>query len=99
MPVTEQEAVLRRLVADAGIADDEIVEQRFLARLTVMGGFPTAAAGGLAGRPPVEVEGHDAVLIAGDWVGPQGMLSDAALASGQAAGRLAAARAAKISVG
>jgi hypothetical protein len=32
------------------------------------------------------------VLLAGDWVGPNGLLSDAALASGHAAG-LAALRA------
>jgi len=31
------------------------------------------------------------VLVAGDWVGPRGHLADAALASGEDAGRLAAA--------
>jgi len=30
------------------------------------------------------------VLVAGDWVGPRGHLADAALASGEDAGRLAA---------
>jgi hypothetical protein len=31
------------------------------------------------------------VLVAGDWVGPEGHLADAALASGEAAGRRAVA--------
>jgi pyruvate/2-oxoglutarate dehydrogenase complex dihydrolipoamide dehydrogenase (E3) component len=30
------------------------------------------------------------VYVAGDWVGPDGMLADAAFASGRAAGRAAA---------
>jgi hypothetical protein len=34
--------------------------------------------------------GVPGVTLAGDWVGPDGLLGDAALASGRAAGRLAA---------
>jgi hypothetical protein len=45
---------------------------------------------GLAGRVDVGDTGHDGVLVAGDWVGPRGHLADAALASGEDAGRLAA---------
>jgi pyruvate/2-oxoglutarate dehydrogenase complex dihydrolipoamide dehydrogenase (E3) component len=30
------------------------------------------------------------IYVAGDWVGPEGMLADASLASGQAAGAAAA---------
>ncbi len=30
--------------------------------------------------------GHPGILLAGDWVGPDGLLADAALASGHAAG-------------
>jgi hypothetical protein len=34
--------------------------------------------------------GHEGVLVAGDWVGADGHLADAALASGEDAGRRAA---------
>ena len=39
--------------------------------------------------------GLPGAFVAGDWVGPVGMLADAALASGAHAGRLAAARSAR----
>jgi hypothetical protein len=45
---------------------------------------------GLAGRAPVAVRGAPGVYVAGDWAGPRGWLSDASLASGEQAGRLAA---------
>jgi phytoene dehydrogenase-like protein len=69
----------------------EVVRQRrFLPRMTVTHDLPTAAAGGLAGRATVEVSGIANLYIAGDWVGSDGMLADAALASGKRAGLLAA---------
>ena len=64
--------------------------------MVVTGAIPTAANGGLAGRPAAEVPGLPGAFVAGDWVGPVGMLADAALASGVHAGRLAAARSARI---
>lgn len=88
--------VRRRLAALAttmGVATDDVVEERFLGRMTVCGATPTAAAGGLAGRPHVAVPGRPGVFVAGDWVGPTGMLADAAIASGAVAGRAAAAAA------
>lgn len=45
---------------------------------------------GLAGRPGVAVQGADGIYVAGDWVGQSGWLADAAMASGQRAGLLAA---------
>jgi phytoene dehydrogenase-like protein len=96
MPAEAQQRMLRDLAADSGIIDDDIVEQRFLARMVVTGAMPIAAQGGLAGRPPAEVPGLPGAFVAGDWVGPVGLLADAALASGAHAGRLAAARSAKI---
>jgi hypothetical protein len=45
---------------------------------------------GLAGRPAVAVPRSPGAYLAGDWVGASGWLSDAAMASGQHAGRLAA---------
>ena len=50
----------------------------------------TAERGGRAGQPTVEVPGRPGAFVAGDWVGPDGHLGDAALASGATAGRLAA---------
>lgn len=70
----------------------QIVRQRrFLPRMTVTHDLPTAAAGGLAGRAGVEVPGIAHLYVAGDWVGNEGLLADAALASGKRAGLLAAA--------
>jgi len=63
---------------------------RFLHRVVAATDIPTAGTGGLAGRPPTAVPGMPGVFVAGDWVGPHGLLADAALASGAAAGRAAA---------
>jgi phytoene dehydrogenase-like protein len=82
-------AELRRFATLAGIADDQIVAERFLAVHVVSHVLPDPQ-GGLAGRPAVAVPGSPGVYLAGDWVGPSGWLSDAAMASGQHAGMLAA---------
>ena len=63
---------------------------RFLHRVVAATDIPTAETGGLAGRPPTAVPEVPGVHVAGDWVGPRGLLADAALASGAAAGRAAA---------
>ena len=96
MAAADQQQLLRDLASDAGVSDDDIVEQRFLAHMVVTGAIPTAATGGLSGRATAEVPGVPGAFVAGDWVGPVGMLADAALASGAHAGRLAAARSARI---
>lgn len=92
----EQRAHLRAVVRQAGIGDDDVVTERFLARMVVATAIPTAAGGGLAGRPGTQVPGLPATFVAGDWVGPEGLLADAALASGADAGRRAAAMAATL---
>jgi phytoene dehydrogenase-like protein len=74
----------------AGIADEQIVEQRFLAAMVVTHQLPSPE-GGLAGRPTVAMPGAAGMFLAGDWVGPTGWLADAAISSGSHAGRLAAA--------
>jgi phytoene dehydrogenase-like protein len=89
---------LRRLAAQAGVTDDDIVTERFLASMTVTGAIPAAARGGLAGRPALDATGHPGVLLAGDWVGPTGLLADAAVASGREAGRAAARRSGTMAV-
>lgn len=82
-------AQLRRHAGSAGITDDQIVEERFLADMVVTHWLPGPEEG-LAGRPDVTSTGVDGVYLAGDWVGPSGWLSDAAMASGHRAGELAA---------
>lgn len=54
--------------------------------------LPTAGRGGLPGRPGPDVPEAPGVLVAGDWVGPAGLLVDATLASAVAAGNRAAER-------
>lgn len=85
-------------VARLGVRTADIAASRFLARMVVGGAIPRAATGGLAGRPPVTASGQRDILIAGDWVGPEGLLADASLASGHHAARLALQRIDKASV-
>lgn len=94
----EQRTWLRKAATDAGITDGDVVEERFLAEMVVTGGLPTAAGGGLAGRPAVDDPRRPGVLLAGDWVGTVGLLSDAAVASGSEAGRQATLRSATMEV-
>lgn len=84
---------LQVLADHAGIRPADVLADRFLASMVVCGGTPTAAGGGLAGRPLVQVPGATGLFLAGDWVGDVGMLADAAVASGVRAGRSAAAAA------
>jgi phytoene dehydrogenase-like protein len=68
---------------------DVLVEKRFLPSMIATNALVTAARGGLAGRPGHEVPGVAGLYLAGDWVGPTGMLADAALAGARAAVALA----------
>jgi hypothetical protein len=45
-------------------------------------------------RPSIDVDGVPGVHVAGDWVGPDGLLLDAVVASADAAGRRAGERSA-----
>jgi hypothetical protein len=54
--------------------------------MVVASTMPRAGNGGLPGRPSAGAGGLDGVFVAGDWVGPDGLLADAALASGRPAG-------------
>jgi phytoene dehydrogenase-like protein len=62
---------------------EQVTLERFLPRMVAVSAIPTPAGGGLAGRPPVEL--GDGLYLAGDWIGPEGWLVDAAIASGAAA--------------
>jgi phytoene dehydrogenase-like protein len=68
---------------------EHVVDWRHGQRLVVAHGRPLPGRG-LSGRPPVAVPDLPRVYVAGDWVGSDGMLADAAFASGRAAGRAAA---------
>lgn len=85
----DDRALAERYLGYAGVRDEDVVTSRFLAHLHVCGAAPVASAGGLPGRPGVTVGGG--VFVAGDWVGPEGLIGDAALASGEAAARAALA--------
>jgi hypothetical protein len=50
---------------------------------------PTPADGGLAGRPGPVLAELPRVFIAGDWVGEEGQLADASVASARRAAALA----------
>jgi len=66
-----------------------VVASRFLPEMTVVHAIPEAQRG----RPDVDALGMPHIAIAGDWVGPEGMLADAAVASGLRAARALTRRA------
>jgi phytoene dehydrogenase-like protein len=93
VPAADPEAVEREL---EGLLDRvqpgwalEVVHRRFIPHLVVSHDVGSAAAGGLAGRATVTLPGQAGVYLAGEWVGSEGLLADAALASGRAAARAA----------
>ena len=65
----------------------------FSRQLMPMTHIPSAASGGLEGRPDVATALRS-VFLAGDWVGPTALLADAAIVSGHRAGHAAVATAA-----
>lgn len=67
---------------------DVLVDRRLLPKMVVAHAVPTAAMGGLAGRPAVSVPETPQLYLAGDWVGGDGMLADASFASGREAAEL-----------
>jgi phytoene dehydrogenase-like protein len=78
-----------------------VVARQFLPGLTVAHSTPRADESGLSGRPAGQVDGQPNVFLAGDWVGPHGMLADASAASAREAARrvVAALSARSIRVG
>ncbi len=77
----ETRATLRAHAAAMGIAEDDIEMERYLHRLVVATGMPLAERGGMVGRPGSVVAERPGVFVAGDWVGPRGLLADASAAS------------------
>jgi phytoene dehydrogenase-like protein len=64
--------------------------RQFLPAMPAISSIPLAAKGGMNGRPGVAVQCAEGLFVSGDWVGPVGMLADAAAASGRSAGEAAA---------
>jgi glycine/D-amino acid oxidase-like deaminating enzyme len=62
---------------------EQVTLERFLPRMVPVTAIATPGNGGLAGRPAVDR--GEGLYLAGDWVGPEGWLVDAAMASGAAA--------------
>ena len=64
---------------------DALVKRQYLPRIEAVGTLPTAREGGFSGRPGSRVTGLDNLYLAGDWVGPEGFLIDASMASARRA--------------
>ena len=67
---------------------DVLIDRQYLPRIEAVGALPTAKGGGFAGRPGPRVPGLEDLYLAGDWVGPEGFLVDASMASAQRAAQL-----------
>lgn len=67
---------------------EAVVYRRFLPDMIVMNAMPLASRGGTRGRPGPEVADVRGLFVAGDWVGNEGLLVDASLASAKAAAEL-----------
>lgn len=69
---------------------EQVVTRRFMPELTVAGALPSVAWEQHEGPRGPAVPGAAGLFVAGDWVGPDGMLADRALKSGARAGQAAA---------
>jgi hypothetical protein len=80
---------LEAFAGTMGIARESVVARRYLHRMAACTAIPVAARGGLRGRPDVDalarLTGRPGTFVAGDWVGPEGHLADAVLASARSA--------------
>jgi phytoene dehydrogenase-like protein len=67
---------------------DVVVERRFLPQMAAASALVTAASGGIAARPGPAVPEAPNLYVAGDWIGAEGWLADASLASARALAHL-----------
>jgi phytoene dehydrogenase-like protein len=65
-----------------------LVYRRFLPDMIVMNAMAEARTGGVDGRPQPEIEDVPGLYVVGDWVGNEGLLVDASLASARQAAAL-----------
>ncbi|HZO26921.1 MAG TPA: FAD-dependent oxidoreductase [Chloroflexota bacterium] len=71
---------------------NEVVTRRFMPEITVAGALPSVSWEQRDGPRGPQVPGVAGLFVAGDWVGPDGMLADRAIQSGARAGQAAALR-------
>ena len=64
---------------------DDVVDARYVPRSPVTGDHARVATHGVTGRATARAAGVERLALAGDWIGPTGMLGDAAILSGAAA--------------
>ena len=64
---------------------EALVYRRFLPDMVVMNAIATARLHGTKGRPGPQVEDVPGLFVVGDWVGEEGLLLDASLASAKQA--------------
>ncbi len=86
-----ERATLLAAAGHLGVGPADIRSERFLHRMVTAESVPSPDTGGLAGRPDIAVAGHPGVFVCGDWVGPDGLLVDASVASARRAGAAAGA--------
>lgn len=67
---------------------EALVKRQYLPRINGVSLLPTAASGGYAGRPDGRIPGIANLYLAGDWIGSEGFLADASMASARKAAQL-----------
>lgn len=67
---------------------DAVIKRVYLPRIEAVGALPRVSSGGFAGRPGPRVPGLANLYLAGDWIGSEGFLADASMASARQAARL-----------
>lgn len=67
---------------------ERIIFQRFLPQMVVSNALVTAETGGTRGRISPNIPDQPRVYVAGDWVGAEGLLADAALSSAKQAAEM-----------
>ncbi len=67
---------------------DELVKRIYLPHIDVVGMLPAANSSGFAGRPDAHVPGIAGLYLAGDWIGSEGFLVDACMASARGVAQL-----------
>jgi phytoene dehydrogenase-like protein len=69
---------------------DVLVKRQYMPRIEAAGALPIAKDGGFVGRPGSQVPGIANLYLAGDWVGPEGFLADASMASARRVAQMVA---------
>ncbi len=69
-----------------------ILHKRFLPAVTTLNAIPLASKSGVEGRPSPQVDDIGGLYVVGDWVGNEGLLVDASLASAKQAATMVMAR-------